>query len=288
MIRPYYIDLEMSDLSEVTVRDYISGISSFLSYLDEAKITPKFENVSETVVAQYLRHLHNKGNSNATIVKEAKWLKYFFAYCVQKGVIASNPVEKRMFPKVIHITPECLTEDEIRAILEATDRATGSHRTRDKVLILLLLYTCLRPSEVVYLNWDDIDFEKNAIRIIHRKTTGIKVIPMNDELKKALLAHREASLPEGQEALLVGNNGRRIIRVSLDSIIRETARKAGVKKKVNCYTLRRTSIWQMVKYGANPQEIQKIFSNKCNTITAMAYNNLCLNMQKHMKEKQEV
>jgi integrase/recombinase XerD len=280
MIRPYYIDLEMSDLSEVTVRDYISGISSFLSYLDEAKITPKFENVSEAVVAQYLRHLHNKGNSNATIVKEAKWLKYFFAYCVQKGVIASNPVKKRMFPKVIHITPECLTEDEIRAILEATDRATGSHRTRDKVLILLLQNTVIRPSEAVNLNWGDIDFKRNVIRIMPRKTPGIKVIPMNDELKKALLSHHKASLQEGQEALLVGNDGQRLKRVSVDSIIRETARKAGIDKKVNWFTLRRASIWQMMKNGAYPHVAQELPINKYNTFKATAFNNL--------KEKQEV
>jgi len=287
LIEPYYIDLEMKGLSKATVRGYISEISSFLSYLDKEKITPKFENVSGAVVAQYLDQLRSKGYANATIAKKANWLKYFFAYCVNKGVIPSNPVKRRMIPKVIHITPEYLTDDEINALLKAADAETNPYRTRDKALILLMLNMVIRPREAVCLNWNDIDFANNTIMIIRKKTPGIKVVPMNEELKKALLDHREASLPKGQEALFQNKYGQRLQTVSVNRIIRETARKAGIEKKVSWFTLRRAPMWQRMKRESNPHDMQKFLFNEHNTFITTASNNLCLDGQEHIKENQE-
>ncbi|BEQ16170.1 tyrosine-type recombinase/integrase [Desulfoferula mesophila] len=100
-----------------------------------------------------------------------------------------NPFKAvKKFPHDVepHYVP--LLEDFIKVL----DVAEG----QDKVILLTFLHTGGRKSEVYNLRWEDVDLDKDEprIRLKTRKTKDGSLesvwLPMNDELRTALLAHR--------------------------------------------------------------------------------------------------
>jgi len=83
--------------------------------------------------------------------------------------------------------PRYLSKAEIEKILDVADPFMQK-------VIRILLYTGMRRSELVYLTWEDIDFQNNRIRIqskpesgFHPKSYRPRSIPMNPKLEKLLM-----------------------------------------------------------------------------------------------------
>ncbi len=83
--------------------------------------------------------------------------------------------------------PRYFSKTEIEKILET------AHPFMQKVT-KILLYTGMRRSELVYLTWEDIDFQNKRIRIqskpesgFHTKSYRPRSVPMNPELEKLLM-----------------------------------------------------------------------------------------------------
>lgn len=80
-------------------------------------------------------------------------------------------------PKVNNLRTEFLTEEELKRLLKAIEE--DPHPFAGK-LLLIALYTGLRRGEIVKLQWPDIDFERNLIRIRDPKGGQDSTIPLND------------------------------------------------------------------------------------------------------------
>lgn len=83
--------------------------------------------------------------------------------------------------------PRYLSNPEIEKILSLADPLM-------QIVIKILLYTGMRRSELVYLTWEDVDFENERIRIqskpesgFHPKSYKPRSISMNKELKNLLM-----------------------------------------------------------------------------------------------------
>lgn len=147
--------------------------------------------VSEVTVEMALKHLqhHRKTHSGHSTNKERKnlvaawnWGKKHLDGFPQPNVFEA--VDE--FPEVRkprYIPPE----RDVWAVLEV---ATG----QDKAMFLAFLHTGARRDELHRLRWDDVDFDRQQIRLTTYKTKGgherVDWLPMTDQLMVALLEHR--------------------------------------------------------------------------------------------------
>jgi integrase len=118
----------------------------------------------------------------------------------EDGLIRDNPV--RHVKRLEEPTPEVdpLTFDEVQTIFHV---AQGQERS----LFTVLLLSGMRPGEVPALKWDDIDFERNEIRVrktLSRyglgtpKTKGsIREVQMHAPVRGALLEQRTRTMLAG-------------------------------------------------------------------------------------------
>ncbi|WP_396136445.1 tyrosine-type recombinase/integrase [Clostridium sp. SHJSY1] len=65
--------------------------------------------------------------------------------------------------------PIYLTSEELKKILEAPDKYSNSHKLQDKTILETFIFTGLRQSELLYLNWKNINFRQRTITILHGK-----------------------------------------------------------------------------------------------------------------------
>jgi len=164
----------------------------------------KLRDIRPFHVQRLINEMRNKGLTRAT-EQAALSLKQIFRRAVENNIMAKSPAELIELPKKVKPKKRAIKDSERiafeSAILDAKSRA----------FYCVLLYAGLRRSEALSLNWADIDFDANTVRVSkawtnHGNKTWIKPmpksdagnrdIPMPEALFLALKAHRMTARDE--------------------------------------------------------------------------------------------
>lgn len=145
---------------------------------------------------------------------------------------------------------EFLTDDEVKILLNSVTE-TSLTRMRLKTLIICLLSTGARISEIMNLDIADIDFEK-GLAITKGKGGKINQIIFNElSLKylKMYLGKRNDNCPALFATNLTKSPRRWQINCA-ERAVRNQGRNAGIKKRVYCHLMRKTAASKMFFSGA--------------------------------------
>lgn len=102
-----------------------------------------------------------------------------FKYALQKGYLKKNISLELKKPKIQSLPPRYADPNDIKKVMEHM-----SEDVRNKFSILL--YTGMRPSEMLRLKPSDIDFAKGTITIKVTKTGRFRIIPISSQIKPIL------------------------------------------------------------------------------------------------------
>lgn len=143
------------------------------------------------------RILNGQAGKSLSHVKKLRMVMMeMFGQARRSRLIAYDPAECLMLPAATQGKRRSITEEERAAILDVAER----HRAG--LYILTLLYTGMRPGEAAALNWVDVDFKENVIRIHAAKESGsdrikgpktaagVRTIPIHASLRERLLTAR--------------------------------------------------------------------------------------------------
>lgn len=154
--------VRVSDRIKPTTFEKYEGI--YRNYIKDSPLySLKISELKALQVQRYYNSLSNKGKSRNLIENLNKLLKQFLNYSVDEGYIGKNPCigkkvvipgEKKHKEEVQHFTDE-----EIEILISSLKG------DRYRELILISLGTGLRRGETLALTWDDIELDKNNIRI---------------------------------------------------------------------------------------------------------------------------
>ncbi len=209
--KDFLIDLELEGKSKQTIKTYASALRTFFEFnkWDMSNIT--LERVKE-----YLYHIKHKKNYSARSMHlHVVVLRRFLSYLGKDFLKELKP------PRVGKNLPEVLSREEILKLVEAAEK------TRDKAIILLLYSSGIRVSELCNLNLEDLNFEKNTIRISGGKGGKDRYTFFSEEckveLKKYLSSRKEKSGP-----LFLNNYGNRITPLNVQRMIKRLGKKAKI------------------------------------------------------------
>ncbi len=151
-------------------------------------------------VEDFIDHcrIENK-NSAATVRRKLSALKAFYKWAVHGSYLPHSPAEGIELPKLNKSKAKYLKPHEVRRLLEAVlrepdtkQKAEAWARTwrRDRAMIQVKLYQGLRISEVVKLDWEDLDLEMMMI-LVHGKGAKERRIPMHQVTLRVLKELKE-------------------------------------------------------------------------------------------------
>jgi hypothetical protein len=192
-------------------------------------------------------------------------------------VTSSQPQEtvdlqRRRLPQTANSPKRCPTSSTAQSSASYSScpaaRASGNaytpgKRERDCLLLALFAYGGLRHSELLGLDWDDIDLERRLVRVRHAKGRRQRTVPIHPGLVPLFLAYRATRTPLQGPAVFVGVLGRRLSpRSSPGHSATTQPPQASTSTSVTPHTLRHVSATELLSAGAKLRQIQELLGHK--------------------------
>lgn len=251
-----YLEVE-ANYSENTIRSYENDLNKFEEYYkkkDLLKITSKD-------IDKFIQTLNDLAPS--TVSHNISSLKTFYSYFLKLGRISANPTDGIKSPKLgVHL-PTYLTIDEINKLLDI--EVIDAFSSRNKAILELMYATGLRISEVITLEFKNIDYEECIVRVIG-KGSKERIVPINDYAIKYLRDYIDNYRPELvkneiNNYIFLNNHGRILTRQGIFKMIKNYASIKGIKKTIGPHTLRHTFATHLLENGADLRVIQELLGH---------------------------
>ncbi len=277
--------LVQEGLAESTVRSYGRDLDDFMGFCRREGVRDP-SGVDAFLLTDYLQDCHARDYAQSTLTRRRSSLNRLFRYLVRQGVVSDNPVEQLESPRPRRGYPDYLDEEEVRRLLGQPDVDTRVG-LRNRVVLEVLYGAGLRVSELVTLRGDHVDWERDEIRVTG-KGNKQRMVPLGREalhwMRRYAREVREQFDSEGRcPYFLVTREGRRMTRQRVWSIVRESARSAGLND-VSPHTLRHSFATHLMNRGGDLRSIQKMLGHEDVGTTADFYLHLGEDLRRSHEE----
>jgi len=177
-----FLDLKRSKAPR-TVAQYTLALNQFLGLV---RGTVRFvDQVTDDVLDSYKRFLERESFAARTIKNRL----LIVCFLLKKNGIA-NSTKLVELPTIEEEIPEPYTREHMDALFEYLDR---QGLDEEKQRYKFFLGSSLREKEVMFAEWDDLDFDKGTIRVHAKKDVGFtvknhesRIVPLPTDLVDAL------------------------------------------------------------------------------------------------------
>jgi len=281
----FYLKIERG-LSENTVKNYSFDINGLADYIFFKKIEESPKNCSKETLQEFI-YQYSKSISANSQARRISAIKSFFNFLIFENIRTDSPADLIEGPKLGRKLPVTLNLTEIEKILSGIElNHPQGHRNR--AIIETLYGSGLRVSELVNLTLSNIFFEEDIIRVTG-KGNKQRLVPLGNYSKKFIQIYKDEIRilkkikKKDNDILFLNRNGQKITRAMIFNIIRESAIKAGIKKKISPHTFRHSFATHLLENGADLRSIQLLMGHE-SIITTEIYTHLD---KKHLKKAME-
>ena len=195
-------------------------------------------------------------------------LRFFFKRVLDRPDIFVN----LEVPKRERKLPEVLSVEEIKSLIDSAGFK------KSKLLIQLLYSSGLRVSELVNLTPKDLDFKQGIGWVRKGKGKKDRLFKLADSISKQL----EKQIINNLENKYIFSKDKPLTTRNIQLLIKKTAIKAGINKKVTPHTLRHSFATHLLEAGENLVIIQQLLGHE-NLETTRIYTHISQDQLKKVK-----
>ncbi len=257
----HYISVEKG-LSQNTIDSYQRDLKKLISFLHTNKLD-KPEQVSRSLIIEYLGELKQKRHAPATISRNLASIRAFCQFLIQEERLKENPALELEAPRLQKKLPRVLNTGEIDRLLEQpkTNSISG---IRDKAMLELLYASGIRVSELVDLDVSEFNPEVGFLRC-RGKGMKERIVPIGNLAIKYVweyLQSRDKMVKGDKErALFVNHHGRRLTRQGFWKILKKYAVEARLSGEITPHTLRHSFATHLLENGADLRSVQEMLGH---------------------------
>ena len=240
-----------------TLRSYAKDLSDFQRFV-AARGTDDVAAADLRAVRAWLAALHARGLAAASVARKLAALRSFFRFLVRRGVMEANPARELRGPRQPRKLVTFLPIDEATQLVDGRAVA-GESRARDIAILELLYATGLRVSELSGLDLESVDRDEATVRVLG-KGRKERIVPFGNQAARALDAWLRRRGEHGGPLFTNARGGRLTVR-SVHTIVRRSARAAGITRRVSPHTLRHTFATHLLDGGADLRAIQELLGH---------------------------
>jgi integrase len=152
----------------------------------------RLDKLNDVVVEKYIIKRQDEVIKPGSINEDVSKLKHILSTACKEGILNSIPCKNVKKLKALQTKGRVLSSEEMTVILKG-----DSLKAKDRLMILVSLFTGMRLNEVVSLKWSDIDFAKSLISFIASKTGKLSIVPLSSYLATELQSYKAKSSGNG-------------------------------------------------------------------------------------------
>ncbi|MEA1967696.1 MAG: tyrosine-type recombinase/integrase [Thermodesulfobacteriota bacterium] len=253
--------------SNHTCRAYSNDIMEFMQYCfpdrdGESDFDDNFlklvKNQNHPIVREYMMVLYRSGIKKQSCSRKLSALKSFFHYLIKSGLIDFNPTDLVPSPKVQRVIPDFLTIDDLFRLLDSIKSETILEK-RNLAMFEMFYSTGLRVSEMAGVDFKDIDFEKQVVKVTG-KGAKQRIVPVGTRALTCINKYR-AMIGKENVPLFLNKNKSRLSDRSMRRILSSIVTECGLNLPVSPHTLRHSFATHMLDSGADLRGIQEVLGH---------------------------
>ena len=249
-------------LSENTIKAYSADCNSFSNWLF-TKRASDIKNTDEMDIKLYLKSLHGENLSYTTINRKLSSLKHFFIFLNKKRYLQNNPVTNFSGLKNTKLLPKSISITDVNILLNAPD-CSNFVGLRDKAMLELMYATGVRISELINLQYTNIDLTRSLIKVMG-KGGKERMIPFGDNALSWLIEYiefrRTNNLSLKSRDFFVSQQGKKITRQAFWHRVKQYHVKSGLSGDVSPHTLRHAFATHLLNNGADLRSVQMLLGH---------------------------
>ena len=262
-----YLESERN-LSAHTIRAYLGDLDSFFEHLEKLDITD-FAKLELSQIRSWLANQQVKGGARTTLSRRAVSIRLFTKWATKKGYLAKDvgatlatPKGARTLPDVLNVADAGLAMDALATRVAEED---GPLSKRDCAMVEVLYASGARVSELCGLDLQDIDYERNTIRVIG-KGNKERRIPLGNPAMRALDAWLKEGRPslageKSERAVFLGARGKRIDQRAVRTVVYHALEALEGAVKLGPHALRHSAATHLLEGGADLRTVQEILGH---------------------------
>lgn len=267
MLEKLQTELKLRGFTPITIKTYLRHNQKFLDFI---KKDP--EEIKGDDVKTFMAHLISEKNCKpATVNLNLSALKFFYEGILKKKIFAdikSQKSEKKL--------PTVLTKEEIKGLLGAT------RNQKHRLLIEFLYSSGLRVSEVVRIRVDDLDLNEKMGLVKSGKGKKDRNIIISESLIEHLGRYLRKRKQKSEYVFPGQIHGEPLSIRMAQRIVSNSAKKAGIKKRVFCHALRSSFATHLLESGVDIRYIQSLLGHS-NLSTTEIYTKVSTEQLKKIK-----
>jgi integrase/recombinase XerD len=255
-------DYLLKNKTEQTVKVYLFEIEKYIEKNPESKEYKYKE------ILTFINSLREKYDNISTIHRILQSIKKYYDYLVFIKYRNDNPSRNIRLRdnKTRYIQlQDLLSETQLNSLLEQREERYKILKTRNQIIISLLVNQGLKASEIISIEINNIDLEKGTIYIKGNSKTNSRTLNLQANqvlsIYKYIKEERTQLIKQETEKLIIGKLGNSITVDEIHYLI-STLQSRVTEKKVNPKTIRMSVIKLLLDKGNDMRMVQYFAGHK--------------------------
>ena len=260
--------LNERNLSDNSIRAYIADLESLLLHVNQLGVT-EFSQLTINHIRSWLANLQSRGAARSSITRRVVSIRAFTYWGARNGWLPSDIGRDLVAPKPERHLPEVLDIDRAAMALEALHLRANEEPSpisiRDVAIVETLYGSGIRVSELTGLNLDDVDRDRNTLRVIG-KGNKERIVPIGIPAMRAIdtwISTGRIQLANNvtEKALFLGSRGKRIDQRVVRDVVYQATEAVGANKRMGPHALRHSAATHLLEGGADLRTVQEILGH---------------------------
>jgi len=279
LIQGYRLCARTEGKSENTIRIATTSLTALKDFLESRQYSADVTEIGAGELREFILHLQQvkafehhpytepqtKGLSGHAINTYLRSIRAFWSWLVREEIIMSSPFSRVKIPKPPRKVIATFSEEQLNAILRAINTATPNG-FRDWTIILTLLDTGMRVTEMTDLKMHDVNLAQRCLKVLG-KGNKERIVPIGISVQRAtakyLTKYRTNPLYPLSDSLFLNRDGMPLTPNRIQSIIETYANRAGITGvRASPHTFRHTFAITYLRNGGDVFTLQRILGHE--------------------------
>lgn len=258
-VKGFLLDRRAKNVTKGTMYFYFMKTQAFLNYCAENRIS-WIDEITPVFIREFLLFLKETDHNEGGVFAFYRVLKTFLLWYEDEFEPEhwKNPIRKVSAPKTSIEPLEGVSKEDVYLMVDQCEKNTFFGE-RDKAILLTLLETGVRASELIDINLEDVDFIESSILIRQGKGRKPRTVFFGKTARKQLRTYLKFR-GNSKGALFSTKQSERLTYTGLREIVRRLAKRAKIQEP-GLHDFRRTFAIECLRRKIDIQTIARLMGH---------------------------